>query len=90
MKTNLIRIALAAAAAVALAGAADAAKAGKQCTTIAAAGSGLTRDLAEIMANGGVKTIADSRGYTPEGPTKMKCENGSVLVECRAQRRVCK
>ena len=75
----------------ALAGATAAeAKPAKECTVIAAAGSGLTKDLAEIMANGGVKTIADSRGYTGEGPTKMTCTNGTILVECRAQRRVCK
>jgi hypothetical protein len=80
---------IAAAAAVSGAAIADA-KQSKQCTTIAAAGSGLTRDLAEIMANGGVKTIADSRGYTGEGPTKMTCTNGTILVECKAQRKVCK
>lgn len=66
------------------------AKSGASCTVIAATGSGPTKAIAEIMANGGVKTIANSRGYTPEGPVKMKCTDGTFLTECTAQSKVCK
>lgn len=77
---------LAAAAAMTVSGAAAA----KECKPMAAVGTGLTKGIAEIMANGGIKTIIDTRGMTPEGPIKMKCVDGTFVTECTAQQRACK
>lgn len=62
----------------------------KECKTVAAAGSGLTQGLAEIMAKGGVKTLIDSRGMTAVGEPKVKCKDGGMLTECHAQQKACK
>lgn len=69
---------------------ADAAKPAKSCTVLASAGSGPTKAIAEIMANGGLKNIAASRGYSPEGKVKLTCKDGTILTECIAQSRICK
>ncbi len=62
----------------------------KDCKTVAAAGSGLTQGIAEIMAKGGVKTLIDSRGMTAVGEPKVKCKDGGMLTECHAQQKACK
>jgi hypothetical protein len=62
----------------------------KECKTVAAAGSGLTRGIAEVMAKGGVKTLIDSRGMTAVGEPKVKCKDGGMLTECHAQQQACK
>lgn len=85
MKT---KFAIATAAAVVLATTAGAEA--KECKTVAAAGSGLTQGIAEIMAKGGVKTLIDSRGMTAVGEPKVKCKDGAMLTECHAQQKACK
>lgn len=62
----------------------------KECKTVAAAGSGLTQGIAEIMAKGGVKTLIDSRGMTAVGEPKVKCKDGGMMTECHAQQKACK
>ena len=88
--TRIIAIISTTAAAITGVASAQAAKAAKSCTTLAAAGSGPTKAIAEIMANGGLKNIATSRGYTPEGNVKLTCKDGTFLTECIAQSRICK
>ena len=66
------------------------AKPGKQCQILATSGSGPTKAIAEIMANGGFKNIADSRGMSPLTPEKVTCKDGTFMVECTAQGKVCK
>jgi hypothetical protein len=85
MKTTFAIAALAASV-VAMAGGAEA----KECKTVAAAGSGLTQGIAEVMAKGGVKTLIDSRGMTAVGDPKVKCKDGGMLTECHAQQKACK
>jgi hypothetical protein len=86
---DMTRVALVAIATATALGLATGAQA-KECKTVAAAGSGLTQDIAEVMAKGGVKTLIDSRGMTAVGAVKVKCQDGSVLTECRAQQKACK
>jgi GTP:adenosylcobinamide-phosphate guanylyltransferase len=62
----------------------------KECKTVAAAGSGLTQGIAEVMAKGGVKTLIDSRGMTAVGDVKVKCKDGGMLTECHALQKACK
>lgn len=79
-------VAIAAAAVLAWTSSAQA----KDCKTVAAAGSGLTQGIAEVMAKGGVKTLIDSRGMTAVGEPKVKCKAGGMLTECHAQQKACK
>lgn len=81
-----IAMAIALAAGLSLASGAQA----KECKKVAAAGSGLTQSIAEIMAKGGVKTLIDSRGMTPVGSPTVKCKDGGMLTECHAQQTACK
>ncbi len=69
---------------------AEPAKSGTQCQMLATAGSGPTKAIAEIMATGGFKNIADSRGMLPLSPEKVTCKDGTFMVECTAQGKVCK
>ncbi len=83
---KLTIFALASVAAIPLAGAANA----NECKQVASVGSGVTKGIAETMANGGLKNIIDNYGMVGTGPIKMKCVDGTFVTECTAQQKACK
>lgn len=83
------RFAMAAAAVAMTLGWAAVAEA-KDCKKVGAVGSGLTQGIAEVMAKGGVKTLIDSRGMTPQGEPKLKCKADGLMTECHATQTGCK
>ena len=86
--TKTIRAVLGAVTAAALV-AATPASAG-ECKKVAAAGDGFTRSIAEFMAQKGLKNAIDSYGMKAQGQMAMKCDVGSVYVECHASQTACK
>lgn len=86
--TMTIRAVLGAVTAAALV-AATPASAG-ECKKVAAAGDGFTRSIAEFMAQKGLKNVIDGYGMKAQGQMAMKCDVGSVYVECHASQTACK
>lgn len=61
-----------------------------ECKTLAAAGDGLTKDIAVLMSTHGLQNIIDDRGLKGHGQVKTTCDNGSVIIECRSSQVACK
>jgi hypothetical protein len=62
----------------------------RECKTIAAAGDGLTKDIAVLMSTNGLKNIIDYKGLHGVGKVKTSCNSGPILTECRSAQRACK
>ena len=67
-----------------------AASARAECTYVAAAGNGPTKDIATLMSTHGLDNIIESRGLKGQGPVKTTCEAGTFLTECRSTQKACK
>lgn len=61
-----------------------------ECTYIAAAGNGPTKDIATMMSTHGLDNIIESKGLKGQGPVTTKCEAGTFLTECRSTQKACK
>ena len=60
------------------------------CMTLAAAGDGLTKDMAVMMSTHGLENIINSKGLKAQGAVKTTCVPGAVLTECRSSQKACK
>jgi hypothetical protein len=60
------------------------------CQIIAAAGSGPTEGIAQLMSTKGLENIIEGKGLKGQGPVKTKCEAGTIMTECRSQQKACK
>ena len=60
------------------------------CVTLAAAGNGLTKDLAVIMSTHGLENIIEARGLKGKGPVKTSCKDAAFGTECRSAQQACK
>jgi len=60
------------------------------CTRIGAVGDGLTKGIASLMSENGLKTLIASKGRKPQGPVTTKCEDGTFLTQCKSSQLACK
>lgn len=61
-----------------------------ECKKLAAAGDGFTRSIAEFMADKGLKNVIAGYGMKGQGQVAMKCDSGTIYVECHASQTACK
>ena len=61
-----------------------------ECTRVAAAGDGLTKDIAVVMSTHGLQNIIEGKGLKGQGPVKTTCSTGAILVECHSSQLACK
>ena len=76
----------------ALAPSAASAAAPKDCRAFAAVGSGLSTDIATLMAKQGAVNVAEGRGYSVQGEAKLvSCASAGIFgTECTAKSYACK
>lgn len=60
------------------------------CQRLAAAGDGLTKDIAVVMSTHGLQNIIDHKGLKGKGPVKTTCVPGAIMTECRSSQLACK
>jgi hypothetical protein len=61
-----------------------------ECMRLAAAGDGLTKDIAVVMSTHGLQNIIDGKGLKGQGSVKTTCTTGSIFTECRSSQLACK
>ncbi len=64
----------------------------KDCRAFAAVGSGLSTDIATLMAKQGAVNVAEGRGYSVQGEAKLvSCTSAGIFgTECTAKSYACK
>jgi hypothetical protein len=64
----------------------------KDCRAFAAVGSGLSTDIATLMAKQGAVNVAEGRGYSVQGEAKLvSCASAGIFgTECTAKSYACK
>ncbi len=60
------------------------------CKRVGAVGDGLTKGIATLMSENGLKTVIASKGRTGQGAVTTKCEDGTFLTQCRSSQLACK
>jgi hypothetical protein len=61
-----------------------------ECVRLAAAGDGLTKDIAVVMSTHGLQNIIEAKGLKGQGPVKTSCQPGTFLTECHSSQLACK
>jgi hypothetical protein len=61
-----------------------------ECKRFAAAGDGLTKDIAVVMSTHGLQNIIEDKGMKGQGPVKTTCSAGTIMTECRSSQLACK
>ncbi len=60
------------------------------CKRLGAVGDGLTKAIAVLMSENGLKTVIASKGRKGQGAVTTKCEDGTFLTQCKSSQMACK